>query len=146
MSEPNNMRATRWTPASCRNVAPSPYRRVVGVHVVKGVHMAADMEQVTLHHTRALTTRAHTHTRARRYLSRVLTAPVLRSTGAPSQRSLHPASVLRALPSPRKPASCSSPSDTHTHSHTRLHFLLCLLQQEQRQRWRQLLVAMGTTA
>lgn len=70
--------------------AASPHRHVVGVHVVQRVHMAADVEQVTLHRTRVLT--------------RELAALVLDSTGVPRRRSLHLAFVpqrLHAPPSPR---------------------------------------------
>lgn len=88
-----------------------PYRHVVRVHVVKGVHMAVDMEQVTLHHTRDTRTDTRAHA-PRSTLHRCAVATIPASCARPA---------AAAARSPIAKQTCVlllSLRHTHSHSHT----------------------------
>ena len=87
----------------------APYRHILRIQIVEGVHMAVDMKQVTLHYTHVFT-RTCMHTRAQP-LSTLYRCAVVKSSypGAPP--------VVSAC-SPISALTCSSPSDTHSDTHT----------------------------
>lgn len=94
----------------------APYRHILRIQIVEGVHMAVDMKQVTLHYTHMC---SHVHACTHEHsLSTLYRCAVVKSSypGAPP--------VVSAC-SPISALTCSSPSDTHSDTHTHTSCSVC---------------------